>query len=175
MAAPEASEPASVWVRRFAPLIPPGPVLDLACGKGRHSRYFLKAGRTVTAIDIDLSGVADLLTHPKFEAIAADLESGEPWPLAERRFAGVIVTNYLHRPLFPAILDSLAPGGALLYETFAEGNERYGKPRNPDYLLKHGELLELVHGRLRVLAYEDLEIADPAPACVQRVAAVNSC
>src|SRR6266850_7429320 len=102
MAAPEASEPASAWVRRFAPLIPPGPVLDLACGKGRHSRYFLKAGRSVTAIDIDLSGVADLLTHPKFEAIAADLESGEPRPLAERRFAGVIVTNYLHRPLFPS-------------------------------------------------------------------------
>jgi len=174
MAAPEASEPASAWVRRFAPLIPAGPMLDLACGGGRHSRYFLTAGRTVTAIDIDLSGMADLLTHPKFEAIAADLESGEPWPLAERRFAGVIVTNYLHRPLFPSILAAVATGGMLIYETFAAGNERFGRPRNPDFLLQPGELLELVRGRLRVLAYEDLEQTEPYPACFQRIAAVNS-
>lgn len=174
MAAPDASAPASPWVRRFAALIPPGPVLDLACGKGRHSRFFLKAGRNVTAIDIDLSGVADLLTNPAFEAIEADLESGAPWPLSERRFAGVVVTNYLHRPLFPSILAAVADGGVLIYETFAAGNERFRRPRNPDFLLQPGELLERVRGRFRVLAYEDLEQTEPFPACVQRIAAVNS-
>ncbi|MFZ5792702.1 MAG: class I SAM-dependent methyltransferase [Pseudomonadota bacterium] len=164
---------ASPWVERFAPLVPPGPVLDLACGAGRHSRLFLDRGHPVTAVDIDLSGMADLIGRPGFEAIAADLEAGGPWPVGSRRFAGVVVTNYLHRPLFPAIFGSLAPGGLLIYETFAEGNERFGKPRNPDHLLKHGELLEAVRGRLRVLAYEDLELTDPWPACVQRIVAVN--
>jgi SAM-dependent methyltransferase len=174
MAAPDAGEPASAWVRRFAPMIPPGPVLDLACGKGRHSRFFLKAGRNVTGVDIDLTGVADLLTNPAFEAIQADLESGAAWPLGQRRFAGVIVTNYLHRPLFPAILAAVEDGGLLIYETFAAGNERFGRPRNPDFLLQPGELLDRVRGLFRILAYEDLEQTEPFPACVQRIAAVNS-
>ena len=174
MAAPDASEPASAWVRRFAALIPPGPVLDLACGKGRHSRFFLNAGRSVTGVDIDLAGVADLLTNPAFEAIRADLEGGGPWPLGQRRFAAVVVTNYLHRPLFPAILAAVGDGGLLIYETFAAGNERFGRPRNPDFLLQPGELLDRVRGRFRILAYEDLEQTEPFPACVQRIAAVNS-
>jgi SAM-dependent methyltransferase len=174
MAAPDASEPASPWVRRFAALIPSGPVLDVACGKGRHSRFFLKAGRKVTGVDIDLAGVADLLTNPAFEAIRADLEGGGPWPLGGRRFAGVVVTNYLHRPLFPAILGAVEDGGLLIYETFAVGNERFGRPKNPDFLLRRGELLERVRGRFRVLAYEDLEQTEPFPACVQRIVAVNS-
>ena len=174
MAAPDASEPASLWVQRFAALIPPGPILDLACGKGRHSRFFLKAGRAVTAVDIDLADVADLLLHPMFEAIPADLENGAPWPLGERRFAGVVVTNYLHRPLFPSLLAAVASGGLLLYETFAAGNERFGRPRNPEFLLRPGELLDLTRGRFRVLAYEDMEQSEPYPACFQRIVAVNS-
>jgi len=174
MAAPDANDPASPWVQRFAALIPPGPILDVACGKGRHSRFFLKAGRAVTGIDIDLAGVADLLSHPGFEAIAADLESGAPWPLGERRFAAVVVTNYLHRPLFPSLLAAVAAGGLLLYETFAAGNERFGRPRNPEFLLRPGELLDLTRGRFRVLAYEDMEQGVPYPACFQRIAAVNS-
>lgn len=164
----------SPWIERFAGIVPAGPVLDLACGAGRHARLFLERGHAVTALDIDLSGVSDLIGRPGFEAIATDLEADDAWPLGSRRFAGVVVANYLHRPLFPAILGSLAKGGLLIYETFAEGNERYGKPRNPDHLLKHGELIELARGRLRVLAYEDLEVTDPWPACVQRIAAANS-
>ncbi|MGH6938978.1 class I SAM-dependent methyltransferase [Hypericibacter sp.] len=174
MAAPDAREPASPWVQRFAPLIPPGPILDLACGKGRHSRFFLKAGRAVTAVDIDLAGVADLLPYPVFEAIAADLETGAPWPLGGRRFAAVVVTNYLHRPLFPSLLAAVATGGLLIYETFAAGNERFGRPQNPEFLLQRGELLDLTRGRFRVLAYEDMEQAMPYPACFQRIVAVNS-
>jgi SAM-dependent methyltransferase len=174
MAVTEPGESASAWVRRFASLIPPGPVLDLACGRGRHSRFFLNAGRDVTAVDRDLSGVADLLPHPQFEAIDADLEDGSAWPLDKRRFAGVVVTNYLHRPLFPSILGAVMEDGLLIYETFAAGNERFGRPRNPEFLLRRSELLELVRGRFRVLAYEDLEQAEPYPAYFQRIAAVNS-
>jgi SAM-dependent methyltransferase len=167
-------DPSSDWVARFAGVVPAGgPVLDLASGKGRHARLFLRLGHPVTAIDIDLAGIADLRGDARLEAIQADLESGAPWPLPGRRFAGVVVTNYLHRPLFPGILDAVAPGGALIYETFAVGNERFGRPSNPDFLLRPGELLELVRGRLEVLAYENLEVAEPKPAMVQRIAAVN--
>ncbi len=164
----------SAWVRRFAPLVPAeGAVLDLACGSGRHSRLFPAAGHPVTAVDIAVSALADLAGHERLEVIQADLEGGRPLPLAGRRFAGVVVTNYLHRPLLPALVDAVAPGGALLYETFARGNERFGKPRNPDHLLKPGELLAAVQGRLRVLAYEDLIVEDPRPAAVQRICARN--
>jgi SAM-dependent methyltransferase len=101
---------------------------------------------------------------------AADLEAG-PWPLAGRRFDAVVVTNYLHRPLLPALVDCLEPGGVLLYETFARGNERFGKPSNPDFLLAPGELLEAVRGRLRVVAYEDRVIDTPRAAAIQRLCA----
>lgn len=165
----------SPWVVRFAGLVPAGgAVLDLACGAGRHSRFFLGRGHQVTAVDIDLAGVADLEAEHRAELIPADLEGGAAWPLAGRRFAGVIVANYLHRPLLPAIVESVAPGGALIYETFATGNERFGRPRNPDFLLRPGELLDAVRGRLQVVAYENLEISAPRPAVVQRIAAVAS-
>ncbi|MDJ0981253.1 MAG: class I SAM-dependent methyltransferase [Kiloniellales bacterium] len=164
----------STWVRRFAPLVPAAsPVLDLACGGGRHSRLFLAAGHSVTAIDIAVDGLADLTDHERLEIVEADLEDGRPFPLAGRRFAGVVVTNYLHRPLLPALVEAVAPGGLLIYETFAQGNERFGKPRNPDHLLAPGELLAAVQGRLRVLAYEDLVVEDPRPAAVQRICARN--
>ena len=164
----------SPWVTRFAGLVPDGgPVLELACGGGRHTRLFLARGHPVTAVDIDLSGLADLEGAAGLEAVQADLEAGRPFPLAGRSFAGVVVTNYLYRPLLPDLVAALAPGGVLIYETFARGNERFGTPRNPDHLLEPGELLEAVHGRLRVLAYEDLTVTMPRPAAVQRICAVN--
>lgn len=165
-------EPASAWVRRFAWMIPAGgEVLDLACGAGRHVRFFRQLGHPVTALDRDLSGLADLAGDGLVERIEADLEDGSPFPLAGRRFAGVVVTNYLWRPLLPAIVAAVASGGALLYETFARGNEAFGKPSNPDYLLAPHELLEAVRGELRVVAYEDLVEAEPRPAARQRIAA----
>jgi SAM-dependent methyltransferase len=102
----------------------------------------------------------------------ADLESG-PWPYAGEHFAAIVVVNYLHRPLFPHLLASLAPDGVLIYETFAAGNERYGWPSNPDFLLQPGELLQVAHGRLEVIAYENLTVEVPRPAVVQRVCALN--
>jgi hypothetical protein len=125
----------------------------------------------VTAIDRDLSRLADLASDPGVEGIELDLENGASFPLGERRFAAVVVTNYLHRPLLPALVDAVAPEGLLLYETFAAGNERFGKPSRPDFLLRPGELLEAVRGSLRVLAYEDLLVTEPRPAALQRIAA----
>lgn len=174
MSTQEPGLPASTWVQRFAGLVPSGgTVLDLACGAGRHVRFFLARGHPVVAVDRDLSGLADLGAARGLERLEADLEGGAPWPLGGRRFAGVVVTNYLHRPILPAIVACVAPGGALLYETFAAGNERFGRPGNPDFLLRPGELLEAVRGRLKVVAYECLEVDAPRPAMVQRIAATN--
>lgn len=160
----------SEWIVRFAPRVRAGgTVLDVAAGAGRHARLFLARGHAVTAIDRD---VGRLAPHPALRAIAADLEDGSPWPLAGERFDAVVVTNYLWRPLLPALVEAVAPGGLLLYETFAEGNARFGKPSNPDFLLRPGELLELVRGRLVVAAYEHGETPAPRPAVVQRIAAV---
>ena len=170
----ETRQPPSDWVRRFAGLVPAGgPVLDLACGSGRHARLFLALGHPVTALDRDLSGLADIAGAGGLEAIAADLEAGRPWPLGERRFAGVVVANYLHRPLFPAIVAAVAPGGVLIYETFAVGNERFGRPHNPDHLPRPDELIAVVAGHLDVIAYENLELSEPRPAMVQRIAAAR--
>ena len=161
--------PASAWVARWAPLIRPGgEVLDVACGGGRHSRLLARLGFEVIAVDRDLAGFAD--PPAGVDLVRADLEAG-PWPFGGRRFDGVVVTNYLHRPLLPVLAESLEPGGVLLYETFARGNERFGRPSNPDYLLAPGELLEAVRGRLRVVAYEDLVVDEPRPAAVQRLCA----
>jgi SAM-dependent methyltransferase len=163
---------ASSWVMRFAGLVPAGaPVLDVAAGVGRHSRLFLDRGHPVTAIDRDLSRLGNLTGRPGLTTVAFDLETGAPWPLGDQRFAGIVVTNYLHRPLFSDIVAAIAPGGVLIYETFARGNERFGEPKNPNFLLKPGELLDAVRGRLRVVAYEDMEIVEPRPAAVQRIAA----
>jgi SAM-dependent methyltransferase len=168
----EADTP-SPWVVRFALLVPPGgSVLDLAAGRGRHTRFFLEWGHRVVAVDRDISGLADLEGHEEIEVLDADLEDGGPFPLSGRRFEGVVVTNYLHRPLLPDLVAAVAPGGVFIYETFARGHERFGLPTNPDFLLEPGELLEAVRGRLRVLAYEDLVLAEPRPAAVQRICAV---
>jgi len=166
------SEP-SRWVRRFAPLIPlGGAVLDLACGNGRHARHFLQLGFEVVAVDRDIEFVADL--SGQAEIVQADLEDGGPWPFAGRTFSGIVVVNYLHRPLLPLLGDSIAEKGVLIYETFAIGNERFTRPRNPDHLLKDGELLELVSGSMQVIAYEHgIVEAGPLPGVKQRICAVN--
>ena len=164
----------SAWVARFAPLVPRGgTVLDLASGNGRHTRYFLQRGHDVVAVDRDLSGIADLARNPRVEVLRIDLEADEPFPPADRRFDGVVVTNYLHRPLLPGLVSAVEVGGVLIYETYARGNERFGSPTNPDFLLQPGELLEVVRGRLRVVAYEDLVVDEPRPAAVQRICAVQ--
>ena len=164
----------SPWIARFAPLVGPGAaVLDLACGGGRHARLFLERGHPVTAVDVDVSGLADLRQHPQLEVVRADLEDGSPWPLPGRRFGAVVVTNYLWRPLFPPILASLDQGGVLLYDTFARGNEAYGRPANPDFLLEPGELIEVVRDRLQIVAYEHGYTERPRPAVKQRLCAVR--
>lgn len=159
----------SPWVERFVAWIRPGGrVLDVACGSGRHARLLAKLGFEVEAVDRDIAGLAD--RPPGIALREADLEGG-PWPYPGERFDAIVMTNYLHRPLLPVLVDALEPGGLLLCETFAQGNERFGKPSNPDFLLRPGELLEAVRGKLRVLAFEDLTVGEPRPACLQRVAA----
>ena len=151
-------------------MVPGGEVLDLACGRGRHSRFLASLGFRVCAVDRDPQALAALAGIARIVVGQSDLENGL-WPLAGRQFDGVIVTNYLHRPLFPRILDALSPTGLLVYETFAAGNERFGKPSNPDFLLRPGELLDVARGRLHVIAYEDLEVTTPRQARIQRICA----
>jgi SAM-dependent methyltransferase len=162
-----ASQTPSAWVTRWAHLLPPGgSLLDVACGSGRHLRWAAAQGLKPTGVDRDaaaLQGLQDLA-----EVVVADIENG-PWPLAGRRFDVVLVTHYLWRPLVPVLLASLAPGGWLLWETFAAGNETVGKPSRPDFLLQPGELLAIA-APLRVVAYEDGFL--PAPErFVQRILA----
>jgi SAM-dependent methyltransferase len=153
---------------RFAGQVPASArALDLACGSGRHTRWLAARGLAVTAVDRDavaLAGLRDVAT-----VLEADLE-GAPWPLPGRPFDLVVVTNYLWRALLPQVVASVAPGGLLVYETFALGNERHGRPRNPDFLLRPGELLDAVRVELEVVAYEHGDCVDP-PRCVQRIAA----
>ncbi|MBT7943688.1 MAG: class I SAM-dependent methyltransferase [Alphaproteobacteria bacterium] len=168
----------SPWVARFAPLVPKngpsaGEILDLAAGGGRHGRDFHSLGHPVTAIDRDVSSLDDFAAQNGVTVIEADLENGEA-TLPARTFAGVIVVNYLFRPLMEDIVAALEPGGVLIYETFARGNEDFVRPRNPDHLLKSGELLDLAQGRLQVVAYEHgiIKAAD-IEGVKQRLTAVN--
>ena len=161
----------SPWIVRWAGAIAPrGTVLDLACGSGRHVRYLAARGLRVTAVDRDRDALAH--SHESAaELIEADLERA-PWPLPGRRFDAVVVTNYLWRPLMPAIVGSVAEGGLLLYETFALGQEKIGRPTNPDFLLRPGELLSVAQG-LRVIAYED-GLAQSPERRLQRLVAWRS-
>ena len=166
------SPAASPWVQRWSALVPGGArVLDVACGSGRHVRWFAARGALVTAIDRDAALLEALRSLPDVELIEADLE-GEPWPLTGRRFDAVVVTNYLWRALLPTIVASVAERGVLIYETFARGNETIGRPANPDFLLAPGELLRAASG-LRVIGYEDGFIAAEPQRFVQRIAAVR--
>ena len=167
-----AGEP-SPWIVRFASLVPAGGrVLDVAAGGGRHTRFFLGRGHPVTAVDRDTGGLDGLREDAGVEIVACDLEAGAPFPFGKRAFAGVVVTNYLHRPMLPDLVGAVAGDGVLLYETFARGQERFGRPQRPEFLLGPGELFEAVRGELRVVAYEDLVLDDP-PRAVQRIAAVR--
>ncbi len=164
------TEAPSAWVQRWAHLVQPSSqVLDVACGRGRHMRFLASLGHHLTGIDRDPEAIAAVSALG--EAVQADIENG-PWPLPERTFDAVIVTNYLWRPLMPHILASLAPEGVLIYETFAAGNESVGKPSRPDFLLKPGELLSLCQG-LHIVAYED-GFLDSPERFVQRIVAVKA-
>jgi SAM-dependent methyltransferase len=163
----------SPWVVRFAPLVVPGErILDLACGSGRHTRFFAARGCEVEAVDRDAAALASLEGVARIHRRALDLEAWG-WPYAAQEFDAIVVTNYLHRPLFPHLFASLKATGVLIYETFMAGNERFGRPSNPAFLLRQDELIELVRGRLDVVAFEQGIIEDPKPASVQRLAAVK--
>lgn len=163
----------SPWIARFAPLIAPGArVLDLACGEGRHSRFLAARLCDVVAVDRDTQALAALAGVPRVTTIAADLEGG-PWPLSGQRFDAIVVANYLHRPLFAKLLDALVGDGTFLYETFAAGNEAYGRPSNPDHLLTADELLLRMRERLTIVAFEQGRVGGARPAVVQRIAAVG--
>jgi SAM-dependent methyltransferase len=170
----------SPWVARFAPLIQQGEVLDLACGSGRHARHLAALGRPVLAVDRDPHALQAVMAGQEGDAgvqtlhtALCDLEvPGFTWPFGTARFAGIVVTNYLHRPLLDDLVASMKPDGVLIYETFSDGNAQFGKPSNPDFLLQPGELLALAarHG-LRVLAFEEGVLGNPATAMVQRLCA----
>ncbi len=166
--------PGSAWVRRFAPTIAPGGrVLDLAADQGRHTKLLLALGFRVVAADRKTEA---LHTHfdadPRCEIADIDLENGALWRLGGG-FDGIVVSLYLHRPLFPDLIAALAPGGVLIYETFMVGNERFGRPTNPHFLLKPNELFEVSSADLAVIAFEQGEVTEPKPAMMQRIAAVN--
>ena len=166
---------ASAWVMRFLGGIRPGGrILDVACGRGRHMRAALAAGYHVTGIDRNLSGVAELADSDHVKLVEADLENGRPATFSGEKFDGVIVTNYLWRPLLPEIIASVAKDGVLIYETFGVGNERYGKPSNPDFLLRPGELIETVRPDLIPIAYEHVTEPGPPARVKQRLCAAGA-
>ncbi len=163
----------SPWVVRFAPLLRAGSrVLDLACGGGRHATLLAAAGHHVDAVDRDSAALRALGGVPGIRLIEADLEAAT-WPLAGRRYDLVVVTNYLYRPAFDALLACVDDAGMLIYETFMHGNAAFGKPSNPDFLLAEDELLDRLRPAFRIVAFEQGEVARPKPAMVQRVCAVR--
>ncbi|HIG42986.1 MAG TPA: class I SAM-dependent methyltransferase [Gammaproteobacteria bacterium] len=174
------TNPPNTWVTVHTRHInPQGHVLDVACGPGRHSRYLLSAGYRVTAVDINVSGIEDLAADPRCKIVQADLETSPTrWPFEVNMdgsgFDGILVSNYLHRPLFPYLVDSLAPGGVLIYQTFMLGNEKYGKPGNPDFLLCENELMEVFGTSLEVMEFHQGYVDDPRPAMMQGICCRSS-
>jgi len=161
------TEAPSDWVVRWAHLVERGPVLDVASGSGRHARFFAGRGLEVVAVDREAQAFGGAIRFVK-----ADLEDGGPWPFAGQRFAGIVVANYLYRPLLKVLEESLDEGGVLIYETFMAGNERYGRPSRPDFLLRPGELLE-AFAALTVAAFEQGTVERPKKAVVQRICALR--
>ena len=157
-------ETPSPWVVRWAPLVTRGPVLDVACGGGRHARLFLERKLSVVAVDREAQALPEGIRFVK-----ADLEDGSPWPFAGQRFGAIVVTNYLHRALFPDLVAALGEDGVLIYETFMIGNERFGRPSNPNFLLRPGELLE-AFGVLTLVAFEQ---GTTQKAVVQRICVIR--
>jgi len=164
----------SQWIVRHARLVPPrARVLDLACGRGRHARLFAERGAQVIAVDRDATALAAIEGVAGIETHLIDLE-GPDWPFANERFDAIVVANYLYRPHLPSIVAGVAADGALLYETFARGNEAYGRPSNPAFLLEPGELVAAVGGRLTVVEFaQGLVVSPGRRAVVQRIAAVG--
>jgi len=163
----------SAWIERFAHLVPAGArLLDVAAGSGRHARFFAERGVRVVAVDRDADALTALGHLPGVEARVGDLE-GAAWPFADERFDAIVVVNYLHRALFPQLFAALAPDGALLYDTFASGNEALGRPSNPAFLLRESELLDRARKRLTIVAFEQGRVDQERPAVVQRLAAVG--
>lgn len=161
--------PPSAWVQRWSHLVPEGAsVLDVACGSGRHVHWFAARGCRVTGVERDAAAIEPLKGIA--EVLVADIENG-PWPFTGSHFDAVVVTNYLWRALLPTLVDSLAEGGVLIYETFADGNQTVGKPSNPNFLLQPGELLQAAQG-LDIVAYEN-GFLDAPPRHVQRITAVK--
>jgi len=166
--------PPSPWMVRFAHLIPAGgKVLDVAAGHGRHTRFFAERGNKLVAVDIDAGDLEGFADQANISVLEKDLETGE-WPFAPNEFEAVVVANYLHRPLFPRLIETLSVNGVLLYETFARGNEQFGRPRNPDFLLAPGELLNAFADKLMVVAYEHGVETDPRPSVRQRLCAIKT-
>ena len=165
--------PASPWITRFGRLISKGEILDLACGSGRHGRWFLQRGIQVTFLDRNIKGLDDISGSPGVEIILADIESELNLPITSRRFECVVVTNYLWRDILNDICRIVDHGGLLLYETFGAGNEKFGSPKNSDYLLKPGELLNIVPSNFRIIGYEHGLRTEPSKAIIQRIAAVR--
>jgi len=175
MTPPHGPAEPSFWVIRHAGLIRAGGrVLDIAAGAGRHARFLAARGHPVVAVDRDISRIRDLGDHRLVEVVATDLEDGGPRPFDRQAFDAIVVTNYLHRPLLPELPALLSPGGVLLYETFMVGHERFGKPRNPDYLLRRGELLAAFGEDLSVVAFEQGLVTRPQPAAIQRIACARA-
>jgi SAM-dependent methyltransferase len=173
MTEPHEIQTPAEWVVRWAPLVRAGSrVLDVASGRGRHARFFASRGCQVLAVDCDAGALAALREFPGITVCEADLEAAA-WPFTSAAFDAVVVTNYLHRPTLSDLIAALAPGGVLIYETFMIGNERFGKPSNPAFLLAPQELLDVVQGRLEVLAFEQGQVARPKPAVIQRLCAVR--
>lgn len=163
----------STWVCRFASLIKPhGRVLDLACGTGRNTRWLAEQGWQVEAVDRDAAALASMQGLTNITTRQADLENAA-WPYTGQMFDAIVVCRYLHRPLLPLLANSLTTQGILIYETFMQGHEVYGRPQNPDFLLKSNELLQVFMPDLTIIAFEQGKLEQSPPAVLQRICALR--
>jgi len=159
------------WISAHADLVPTGSlVLDMACGSGRHSRLFLERGNHVMAVDRNVAAFDEHPEDPALSVLQYDLEA-DPWPFPPQFFDAIVVCNYLHRPLFTPLFASLKPPGILLYTTFMQGNEAYGRPSNPDFLLQPDELNTLLPDDAEIIEFVQGPVGEPVTAVRQSIAA----